>query len=211
MPTPHVLAELCNLGQANRAKPFGDPFGRHADIFTPSVDVPSDQDGAPPLVGCRHVNAQLEATPYSAVEQFGVVGGGHRDHITRKLVDLHEQERHDTLYLACLVNIATFLTYGVELVEEQNAGCRAGVLEQLRQTSVGLAKISANQGVVAHRQHGQRQGFGHGFRERRLAVAGWPGQQDPVTRLHPLGPQQVRAGLFLDQLARQPVGWERQD
>lgn len=140
-----------------------------------------------------------------------MVGGSHHYNVAGQLIELHQQERHDALDLAGLVNVATFLADRVELVEEQHAGRRPDVLEQAGEPGVGFAKIGADQCVVADGQQRNGDRFGDRFRERGLAVARWTRKENPVPRLHALRTQEVGSVVFLDKLSGQMLGWQCQN
>lgn len=140
-----------------------------------------------------------------------MVGGGHHYDVAGQLIELHQQERHDALDLARLVDVAAFLADRVELVKEQHAGRRPDVVEQAGEPGVGLPEIGADQGVVANCQQWNGDRFGDRFRERGLAVARWTGKEDAVPRLHALRAQEVGAVVFLDELPGQMLGRQCQD
>jgi len=140
-----------------------------------------------------------------------MIGRGDDDYIAGQLIQLHEQERYDALDLARLVDIASLFADGVELIEEKHAWRGASIFEQSRQTGIGLAKVGAHQGVVAHREKRDGNSFGHSFGERCLAIPRRTRKQDAMARLHALSAKQVGAALFFNQLARKLFGRQRED
>lgn len=69
-------------------------------------------------VGRRKRQAELKASPYGPIQQLGMIAGRDHDYVARQLVELHQQERDDALYLPGFVRVSTLLTYRIELVEE---------------------------------------------------------------------------------------------
>ncbi len=63
------------------------------------------------------------------------------DDVARQLIDLHEQERHDALYLAGLVDVPSLLSDGVEFVEKQHAWNGPRVVEKAREARVRLTEV----------------------------------------------------------------------
>lgn len=100
-------------------------------------------------VWCWERQPHLETAPDGAVEQFSVVGCRDYHDIARQLIELHEQERHYTLDFAGFVSVATFLADRVEFVEEENARLSPHIIEQFAETGIRLAKVTANQRIVA--------------------------------------------------------------
>lgn len=129
MPPPNVLAELEYVGEARRSHLRRDLARRHPDGFRPRIQEAVDQHGGRIARRERHVDPELEAPPDSTIEQLGMVGGSHHHDVAGQLIELHQQERHDALDLAGLVDVATFLADSVEFVEEQHAGHRPDVVE----------------------------------------------------------------------------------
>lgn len=114
----------------------------------------------------------LETTPDGAVEQLCMVRRCDYRYIARQLIELHEQERHYALDFARFVSVATFLADGVEFVKEENARLSPHIIEQFAETGICLAKVTADQRVVADDKEWEAQRFGDRLGERRFAVAG---------------------------------------
>ena len=159
----------------------------------------------------RHVDPKLEAPPHGAVEQLSMIGRGDHHDIARELVELHEQERDDTLDLAGLVDITPLLADRVELIEEQDARRCPHILKQTGEPRISLAEIGADQRIVANREQRHRDCLCHSLGERSRAISRGTRQQDPMAWLHTLSAQQIGAVLLLDQLAGKPLCRKRQD
>lgn len=129
-----------------------------------------------------------------------MVGCSHDDDVARQSIDLEQQTRDYTLDLAGLVNVAALLAQGIELIEEQNAGHRANIVEQAAQPLRGLTEEAADQGVVPDREEGDGQCLGKGLGQSRLAVPGRTGEEDTMSGLQSVGAQQISSVLLLDQI-----------
>jgi len=90
--------------------------------------------------------------------------------ITPKRVHLHRQRRHHALDLARLVHVAAFLPHRIDLVEEQHAGRRPGVVEHAPQPARGLAEQAADDGVMANHEELNRKRVRNRLGERDLPV-----------------------------------------
>ena len=136
-----------------------------------------------------------------------------RDHhgVARQVVDLHEQGGHDALDLPGLVNVAALLAHGVELVEEQDARRRAGVVEHALEARRRLAEEAADQRLVPHDEERRRQRLGDRFGQGGLAVARWPDEQYAVPRFERMGAQNRGPVLLLDELLAGAAGGGGQD
>lgn len=126
-------------------------------------------------VWCGERQPHLETTPDGTVEQFSMVGCRDYHYIARQLIELHEQERHYALDFAGLVSVATFLADRVEFVKEENARLSPHIIEQFAETGIRLAKVTADQRVVADDKEREGKRFGDCLGERRLAVTGGAG------------------------------------
>lgn len=123
----------------------------------------------------------------------------------------HIVARSHALDFAGLVNVAAFLADRVELVEEQNARHGARIIEKAREPGVRLAEIGADECIVADREKLDGQGFSDRFGDRGLAVARGTREQDAVTRLHPVGAQEIGTVLLFDELLNLARDRQRQD
>jgi hypothetical protein len=130
----------------------------------------------------------LESPPHRAIKKLSMIGSRHYDDVARKLIELHEQERDNPLYLTSFVRIAPFLSDRVELVKEENARASANVVKKRSQPRIRLSKEAADQSVIANYVQGQSQSFSHCLSERSLAVARGPREQDPMPRLVTVSP-----------------------
>jgi hypothetical protein len=127
---------------------------------------------------------------------------GRSDHhdVARHLVELHNEKRDNSLDLAGLVRVATFLADGVELVEEQNAWPGPDVVAKRPESGIGLPEVTSYQRIVAHHEQWQRERLGDAFRERRLPIPRWTGEENPVARLHAVRAKDVGSDVLLDEL-----------
>ena len=152
------------------------------------------------LVGRWKPEAQLKAPPDRTVEKLGVVRGRNHDDVARQLIQLHQQERDDTLDLAGLVRIAALLTYRIELIEEQDARPGPNIVKEFSQSGVRLAEIAPNERIIPNDEKRQPQRLRNRLGEGGLAVPRWAREQDPVTRFVAVRAQYIRSDVLLDKL-----------
>lgn len=100
-----------------------------------------------------------------------MIGGSDHNHITRKLVELHKEERHYALDFAGFVDVSAFLADGIELVEKEYARHSAGIFEESCEARIGLAEIGSDQRIVTHSQEGDGDRLGDRFGKRRFSVS----------------------------------------
>jgi len=105
-----------------------------------------------------------------------VVARSDDDDIAWQLVQLHKQERNDSLDLPRFMSVAPLLADGVELIEEQDAGLRSNVIEQLAQSGIGFAQVTADQRIVSDYEEWIGEGLGDPLGIGGLPVPGRPGQ-----------------------------------
>ena len=91
-----------------------------------------------------------------------MVRRSHDYRVARQIVHLHQQRCDDTLDLSGLVDVASFFAHRVELVKEQNARGRSGVVEDAPKPRRGLPEEAADHGFVAN----DEERYGQGFRDR---------------------------------------------
>ena len=130
MASANVLTELGYLCEAHVAELLGHLLRRHPGVFAPRREVAIDDHRAAADVGPGHVDAKLEPPPDGAIKQLGMIGCRDGDDVAGKLVQLHQKEGNDPLDLAGLADVASLLPDRIELVEEEDAGRIARVIEQ---------------------------------------------------------------------------------
>lgn len=134
-------------------------------------------------IRCGEGQAELKPSPHRTVEQLGMVACCYDDHVARQLIELHEQERYDTLNFPRLMRVTPFLAECIELIEEQHTRLSAHKIEQPTQPCVRFSEIASDQRVVADDEERQGQSFGDGFRKGCLAIARRTREENAVTRL----------------------------
>lgn len=70
--------------------------------------------------------------------------------IAWQLIELHQQERDDTLDFACFMRIPALFADCVEFVEEKNARTRPYIVEQFAKSGVGFSEIATDQGIITN-------------------------------------------------------------
>ncbi|KPF80483.1 hypothetical protein IP88_00285 [alpha proteobacterium AAP81b] len=73
-----------------------------------------------------------------------MVRRSNHDNIARKLVELLEEERYDTLDFASFMRVTALFADRIELVEEQDAWLRSDIIEKAAQASVSFPEITAD-------------------------------------------------------------------
>lgn len=189
MPTADVLAKLIDFGKACLPHLGSNLLGGHSRRLEPGIEETVDKYRDRVSRRRRHVDPQLEPAPDGPIKKLGVVGGSNHNNVTRKLVELHQEERYNALDFAGFVDVSAFLADGIEFVEEEYARHCAGVLEEACEARIGLAEIGSDQRIITHGQEGHGDRLGDRFGKRRFPVSGWSRQQDAVPRLHALGAQ----------------------
>ena len=202
MSPPNVLTKIQRFGIADGAELRSDSLGRQARLYGPACYHTIKESCDVLAIGRGKGESQLEPSPYGAIEQFGMIARGDDNHITRHLVELHQQKRDDALDFPGLVCVTALFTYGVKLVEEQDARLRPNIIEQFTKPSVCLAEVTADQRVVAHDEKWECKGFRDSLSVGRFPVARRSRKQDTVARLEAVGPEHVGADMLLDELAR---------
>lgn len=189
MPTADVLAKLIDFGKACLPHLGSNLLGGHSCGLRPGMEETVDKYRDRVGGRRRHVDPQLEPAPDGPIEKLGMVGGSDHNNVTRKLIELHKEERHDALDFAGFVDVPAFLADGIELVEEEYARHSAGIFEEPCEARIGLAEIGSDQRIIPHSQEGDGDCLGDRFGKRCFPVSGWSRQQDAVPRLHALGAQ----------------------
>lgn len=208
---PDGLAKFKRFGKTGLSQSGGKRAGFNASGLRPRLELTVKKNGKRVVRGAWHGEPQLKPPPHRTIEQFGVVCRGDCDHVTRELIDLHQQERDDAFDLAGFVDVAALLSDRIELVKKQYARHSARIVEEARQPRVGFAEKGADEGVVANGEKLHRQGLGDGFSHGGLAVTRRARQQHAVSWLHPVGAEQVCPVLFFDQLPNLFADRQRQD
>ena len=114
---PDGLAKFKSFGEADLSQLRGKRAGFNAS-WRPGLELTVEKNGERVVRRLRHGKPQLKAPPHRAIEKFGVVCRGYRDHVARELIDLHQQERDDAFDLAGFVNVAALFSDRIELVEK---------------------------------------------------------------------------------------------
>jgi hypothetical protein len=144
MPSPDGLAKIERLGVADLTK-FSSDFGhREPRCCRPTCNQSTQKQLYLLTIWGREGETQLETSPDCAVQKFRMVGRGDDDDVARHLVELHQQKRNNPLDLARLMSVAAFFPDGIEFIEEQDAGLRSNVVEQLSKPSVSLTQETAD-------------------------------------------------------------------
>ena len=211
MPSPYGLAEIQCFGEANQAQLPRNLLDRHARGFRPVRDDPVQKDLNELPVRRGESEPDLETTPHSTVEQFSMVSCRNDNDVARQLIELHQQERNHTFDLAGLVGVAPLFSDRIEFVEEQDTRLGTHIVEQLAQPGIRLAKIAADQRIVANNEERKRESLGESFGKRRFAIAGGAGQQNTMAGLIAVGSQDVGPNMLLHQLAPVLADGERQE
>ena len=129
-----------------------------------------------------------------------MVGRCHGDDITWKLIDLHQQKRHDAFDFAGLVIVTALFADRIKLIKEKNAGDRSRIVEQFCKSRVRLAQIRADKSIVSYREKLDRQALGNSFGDRRFAISRWSRQKDSVAWLYAVRPEEIGTVLLLYEL-----------
>jgi hypothetical protein len=88
--TPHGLAELESFSEADPSQLGSEGVGFSTGWLRPRLKLAIEKDSERVMRRLGHGEPQLESAPDRAIEQLSVVRRGHRNHVTWKLIDLHE-------------------------------------------------------------------------------------------------------------------------
>jgi hypothetical protein len=111
------------------------------------------------------------------------------DDIARQTVDLQKQRTDHPFDLSGLVLVAPLLTESVELIKKENALTLADRFEHPLEPPRCLSEVAPDQSLVPDNNQRHHRLGGDGLGKRRLSTSRRPDQQDPVSRLHAIGPQ----------------------
>ncbi len=92
-----------------------------------------------------------------------MIGGRYGQHIARQLIDLHQQERDNSLDFACLVSVATLFANRVEFIKEQDARLRSNEIKKLAEARIRFTEITANERVITNDKKWERQCLRYGL------------------------------------------------
>ena len=107
--------------------------------------------------------------------------------------------------------VAALLADSVELVEEQYARGRSGVIEDTLEPRGSLSKKAPDQSLVPDDEEGHRQRFGDRLGKGGLPVPRRADEQDAMPWFEGMCAQHGSPVLFLDQLLAGPAGKVGQD
>ena len=79
-----------------------------------------------------------------------MVGSGDQNAVRRKIVELQKKGRYDPLDLAGFVKIASFLSDGVEFIEEEDTGFGSHKIQEASQPLGGLTQIARHHCVISN-------------------------------------------------------------
>lgn len=143
---------------------------------------------------------EFEPSVYCSVQQLWMVRCGHRNDVTRQVIDEQEQRAHHALDFPGLVFVSAFLCDCVELVKEKDAVSGAGELEHLSESCPRLAQVAPHNRLIANAHEWHAQGFGDGLGETRLAVTRRTGNQESVARFESVRSQELDSLLLFNKL-----------
>jgi hypothetical protein len=211
MTASYCLTKIESFRVTDRAQMRGDLLYRETWRSRPVGNHPIEKDFQVLAVRHRESQPQLEPSPDGAIEKLRMIGCCDHHDVARQLIELHQEEGNDPLYLSGFVCVATFLADGIEFVEEKDAWTRLNIVKQLPQPRVGLAEKAANQSIVANDEERESKRFGDPLCKRRLPVPRRPRQKDPVAWLVAMRAKQISANVFLHELPTVFANGKRQE
>src|ERR1041385_858409 len=124
----------------------------------------------------------------------------HNQDVAREVVNLQEQRAHDSLDLTRVVSVAALLGDCIELVEEEQASSCLNEIEQSTEVSRGLSQETPNQRLVANHKEWREELPSQSSSEGRLSIPRRTCQQQPVSGLKIMGPEEIPPVLLLHNL-----------
>ena len=140
-----------------------------------------------------------------------MIRGGDDDDVARETVDLEQKRAHDTFDLARFVLVPTFFAEGIKLVEKEHTVTGSSEVEKAIQTRRGFTEITRHHRLVSHHEERHHQVVCQSFGEACLAVAGRAGEEDSMTRLEVVAPEQITTVLFFNDFANRLFDRARED
>jgi hypothetical protein len=121
----------------------------HSEQIEPSRNLP--------FIGQRQSRPNLEAAPYGAIQQLGVVCRRYEDHVAWQPVYLQEQRVKHTLDLPRLLAVFALLAQRIELIEEKDTLSETRVLENFLDALCRLSKVAVHDSLVPNDEKGNAE------------------------------------------------------
>jgi hypothetical protein len=110
----------------------------HSEQIEPSRNLP--------FIGQRQSRPNLEAAPYGAIQQLGVVCRRYEDHVAWQPLDLPR-----------LLAVFALLAQRIELIEEKDTLSETRVLENFLDALCRLSKVAVHDSLVPNDEKGNAE------------------------------------------------------